>query len=88
MYSDFTQVHAQTGAHVEVLEIDDLVERVEAADDAAIERKGEEIRAMFDLADAGRRPDRRRDHARGASSGRRASRSGSIASSTTSSSTG
>ena len=25
MYSDFTQVHAQTGAHVEVLEIDDLV---------------------------------------------------------------
>ena len=31
MYSDFTQVHAQTGAHVEVLEIDDLVARVEAA---------------------------------------------------------
>ncbi len=31
MYSDFTQVHAQTGAHVEVLEIDDLVERVESA---------------------------------------------------------
>ncbi len=53
MYSDFTQVHAQTGAHVEVLEIDDLVERVEAADAAAVERKGEEIRATFDLADAG-----------------------------------
>jgi len=53
MYSDFTQVHAQTGAHVEVLEIDDLVERVEAADAASIERKGEEIRATFDLADAG-----------------------------------
>ncbi len=53
LYSDFTQVHAQTGAHVEVLEIDDLVERVESADAAAIERKGEEIRETFDLADAG-----------------------------------
>src|SRR4029077_617327 len=31
LYSDFTQVHAQTGAHVELLEIDDLVERVESA---------------------------------------------------------
>ena len=36
MYSDFTQVHAQTGAHVEVLEIDDLVARVESADARAI----------------------------------------------------
>jgi L-arabinose isomerase len=53
MYSDFTQVHAQTGAHVEVLEIEDLVERVETADAAAVERKGEEIRSTFDLADAG-----------------------------------
>ncbi|MEP6811437.1 MAG: L-fucose/L-arabinose isomerase family protein [Actinomycetota bacterium] len=53
LYSDFTQVHAQTGAHVEVLEIDDLVERVESADTAAIERKSEEIRQMFDFAEAG-----------------------------------
>jgi L-arabinose isomerase len=53
LYSDFTQVQAQTGAHVEVLEIDDLVERVETADAATIERKGEEIRQTFDLADAG-----------------------------------
>jgi L-arabinose isomerase len=53
MYSDFTQVHAQTGAHVEVLEIDDLIERVEAADADAIERKSDEIRATFELADAG-----------------------------------
>jgi len=52
MYSDFTQVQAQTGAHVEVLEIDDLVERVESASADAIARKGEEIRATFDLADA------------------------------------
>jgi len=53
MYSDFTQVQAQTGAHVEVLEIDDLVERVESADASAIEQKGDEIRSTFDLADAG-----------------------------------
>jgi L-arabinose isomerase len=53
MYSDFTQVHAQTGAHVEVLEIEDLVERVESASDDEVGRKGEEIRATFDLADAG-----------------------------------
>jgi L-arabinose isomerase len=53
MYSDFTQVHAQTGAHVEVVEIDDLVDRVEAADAAAVERKGAEIRETFDLAEAG-----------------------------------
>jgi L-arabinose isomerase len=53
MYSDFTQIHGQTGAHVEVLEIDDLVERVESADAPAIARKGEEIRATFDLAEAG-----------------------------------
>jgi L-arabinose isomerase len=53
MYSDFTQVHAQTGAHIEVLEIDDLVERVELADAATVERKGEEIRQAFELADAG-----------------------------------
>ena len=53
MYSDFTQVSAQAGVHVEVLEIDDLVVRVPAAGDAAVARKGEEIRAMFDLADPG-----------------------------------
>ena len=53
MYSDFTQVQAQLGAHVEVLEIDDLVARVEAADEAAVERKGAEIREMFDFADPG-----------------------------------
>jgi L-arabinose isomerase len=56
MYSDFTQVQSQTGAHIEVLEIDDLVERVESADTAAIERKGEEIRETFDLVDAGNDP--------------------------------
>jgi L-arabinose isomerase len=53
MYSDFTQVHAQTGAHVEVLEIDDLVARVDAADAESVARKGEEIRTVFELADRG-----------------------------------
>jgi L-arabinose isomerase len=53
MYSDFTQVHAQTGAHVEVLEIDDLVARVESADPVAVERKGQEIRETFELVDPG-----------------------------------
>jgi len=53
MYSDFTQVHAQTGAHVEVLEIDDLVARVEGADAASVARKGDEIRGVFDLAEPG-----------------------------------
>ena len=56
MYSDFTQVHTQTGAHVEVLEIDDLVTRVESAETAAVEQKQEEIRQVFDLAEAGSDP--------------------------------
>src|SRR6185436_8379788 len=56
MYFDFTQVHAQTGAHVEVLEIDDLLARVESAEAAAIEGKDREIREVFDLADAGSDP--------------------------------
>ncbi len=53
MYSDFTQIQAQTGAHVEVLEIDDLVERVEGATSADVARKRDEIRSVFDLADPG-----------------------------------
>ncbi|WP_445151966.1 arabinose isomerase [Baekduia sp. Peel2402] len=51
MYADFTAVHAHTGAHVEVLEIDDLGARVAAADDGAVAAKLTEIRDMFDFAD-------------------------------------
>src|SRR4051795_12803171 len=51
MYSDFTAVHAQLGAHVEVLEIDDLGARVAAATAAEVGAKEAEIRAMFDFAD-------------------------------------
>src|SRR5262249_45294382 len=50
------QVHAQTGAHVEVLEIDDLVTRVESADGDAVRQKEDEIRATFELAEAGLDP--------------------------------
>jgi L-arabinose isomerase len=50
MYSDFTQIQAQVGSHVEILEIDDLVARVEGATAAEVESKGEEIRAAFELA--------------------------------------
>src|ERR687890_1663475 len=45
MYTDFTAVHAQLGAHVEVLEIDDLATRTAAATEADIAVKQDEIRA-------------------------------------------
>jgi L-arabinose isomerase len=51
LYSDFTAVHAQTGAHVEVLEIDDLATRVAAVGDSERSAKEAEIRAMFAFAD-------------------------------------
>jgi L-arabinose isomerase len=51
LYSDFTAVHAQLGAHVEVLEIDDLGARVARATEDEIAAKEAEIRAMFAFAD-------------------------------------
>ena len=51
LYSDFTAVHGQLGAHVEVLEIDDLGARVAQATDTEVAAKQDEIRAMFDFAD-------------------------------------
>src|SRR5919109_4044170 len=51
MYSDFTAVHAQLGAHVEVLEIDDLGARVATVTPGEVEAKEAEIRGMFDFAD-------------------------------------
>lgn len=51
MYSDFTMFHAQLGAHIEVLEIDDLGARVEGATDEAVAAKRAEIDAMFTPAD-------------------------------------
>ena len=51
LYTDFTMVHAQLGAHVEVLEIEDLGVRVDAATDEEVAAKRAEIEAMFDFAD-------------------------------------
>jgi L-arabinose isomerase len=56
MYSDFTAVHGQLGAHVEVLEIDDLGARVAAATPEEVAAKEAEIRAMFDFADPSNDP--------------------------------
>jgi L-arabinose isomerase len=49
MYSDFTMHHAQLGLHVEVLEMDDLQDRVEAATDEQVSAKLEETRATFEV---------------------------------------
>lgn len=54
MYSDFTMHHAQLGTHVEVLEIDDLHERVQAATEEEITAKVAEIEETFTIADPGR----------------------------------
>ena len=51
MYTDFTAIHAQLGAHVEILEMDDLAKLVTAATVAEVRGKMEEARAIFDLAE-------------------------------------
>lgn len=53
MYSDFTMHHAQLGTHIEVLEMDDLHQRVQDAGDAEIEAKIDEIRRVFAVAEPG-----------------------------------
>jgi L-arabinose isomerase len=53
MYSDFTMHHAQLGTHIEVLEIDDLHQRVNSANDNEINAKTEEIKNIFDIAQPG-----------------------------------
>jgi L-arabinose isomerase len=53
MYSDFTMHHAQLGTHIEVLEMDDLHQRVQGATDAEIAAKIEEIHATFQVAEPG-----------------------------------
>jgi L-arabinose isomerase len=49
MYSDFTQHHAQLGLHVEVLEMDDLKDRVDVATDEAVAAKLEEAGSTFEM---------------------------------------
>ena len=47
MYADFTAVHAQLGAHVEVLEMEDLAKRVEAASPHEVSAKLAAAREVF-----------------------------------------
>lgn len=54
MYSDFTMHHAQLGAHIEVLEMDDLHARVASATPEEISAKIAEIRRTFDIVGRGR----------------------------------
>jgi L-arabinose isomerase len=49
MYSDFTMHQAQLGLHVEVLEMDDLQDRVENMSEEAIAAKLEETRESFEV---------------------------------------
>jgi len=54
MYSDFTMHHAQLGTHVEVLEMDDLHERVNSATEETIQAKIAEISNIFEVAEPGK----------------------------------
>ena len=54
MYSDFTMHHGQLGAHSEVLEMDDLHQRVSAASTEEINAKVDEIRSVFNIVGRGR----------------------------------
>ncbi len=47
MYSDFTQHHAQIGSHVEVLEMCDLKDRVDAVSEVEVKSKLDEAHAVF-----------------------------------------
>src|ERR687893_2701951 len=49
MYSDFTMYHAQLGLHVEVLEMDDLHDRVESVPEDAVAAKLDETRETFEV---------------------------------------
>jgi L-arabinose isomerase len=53
MYSDFTMHQAQLGAHVEVLEMDDLAARVAAVTEFQSRAKQAEILSQFELAAPG-----------------------------------
>jgi L-arabinose isomerase len=54
MYSDFTMFHAQLGTHIEVLEMDDLHQRVASVKPKDVKNKISEIKQVFDVAKSGR----------------------------------
>jgi L-arabinose isomerase len=49
MYSDFTMIQAQTGVHIEVLEMCDLDRLLKEVTDADVKRKMEEIHEFFEI---------------------------------------
>jgi L-arabinose isomerase len=49
MYSDFTAITGQTGAHIEVLEIDDLQKRVDQVTDDEIQSVLKHARGLFEI---------------------------------------
>lgn len=49
MYSDFTMLQAQTGMHVEILEMCDLDRRLKEVTDAEVKIKMEEVHEMFQI---------------------------------------
>lgn len=49
MYSDFTMIQAQTGLHVEILEMDDLYKYIKEVTRKEVDNKMEETKAMFDI---------------------------------------
>ena len=49
MYSDFTMVQAQTGLHVEVLEMSDLARLLKDVAEREVRAKREELEAMFQI---------------------------------------
>jgi len=51
MYSDFTMITAQTGMHVEVLEMCDLTKLAESVTDAEKQAKLDQVREMFILSE-------------------------------------
>jgi L-arabinose isomerase len=51
MYSDYTQVTGQTGAHIEVLEMDDLEARVAAVTAEQVAAKEAEALAVFEVSE-------------------------------------
>ena len=51
MYSDFTMLAAQSGIHVELLEMCDLAARLAAVTDADAARKLDEIKSMFEISE-------------------------------------
>ncbi len=51
MYSDFTMVTGQTGVHIEVLEMDDLQQRVEQADTRKVQATLELAAQLFEISE-------------------------------------